>query len=75
MEHNKHIMVLMYSHLDGRSAGESIADSCSSSPHATSVPGCTLWYDLIIKIGTELTGTWIDLPWCALVRSRTGSSG
>jgi hypothetical protein len=38
MEHNEHMMVLMYSHLDGTSAGENIADSCCGSPHATCVP-------------------------------------
>jgi hypothetical protein len=33
-----------------------------------------LWYDRCIQRGKELIGTRMDLPGCALVGSRTGSS-
>jgi hypothetical protein len=38
MEHDEHKMVMMYSHLGGRSRGDNMDNSSSGSLHATRVP-------------------------------------
>jgi hypothetical protein len=38
MSHDKHKMVMMHSHLGGRSRGDNMADSSNGSLHAKCIP-------------------------------------
>jgi hypothetical protein len=40
VEHDEHMMNVLYNHLVGRLAGENTTTSSSGSPHATRVPRC-----------------------------------
>jgi hypothetical protein len=43
VEHDEHMMVVLYNYLGGRSVGENMAESSSVSPHATRIPGALGW--------------------------------
>jgi hypothetical protein len=52
VEHDEHIMVVLYHYLGGTSVGENTVASSSGSPHATCIPGC-----IRMDLGKYFVGT------------------
>jgi hypothetical protein len=53
VEHDERIIIVLYDHLVGRSAGENTANSSCGSSHTTHIPGC-----IGMDLGIFIVGTY-----------------